>query len=196
MNEIPAFAQRAYAIFYTQHGSSETFGQEELDWVVRESMRKKVFAVLLRAGWLEKVSRRGYRCVEPGRIFAGIAGFQVPEMMREAARPYAFTGMSAIELWSDFSYVQRSMKKSPYHLKVLRRDLPYWKEFFRSRSIPSFLRKGSTFGEHILLFPAKSIRSVERHGLRVEPYRSTLRMAERNRLFGYAAEYMRKHAAA
>src|SRR3990167_56300 len=146
MNEIPAFAQRAYAIFYTQHGSSETFGQEELDWVVRESMRKKVFAVLLRAGWLEKVSRRGYRCVEPGRIFAGIAGFQVPEMMREATRPYAFTGMYAIELWSDFSYVQRSMKKSPYHLKVLRRDLPYWKEFFRSRSIPSFLRKGSTFG--------------------------------------------------
>lgn len=187
---------RAYAVLYTTYGNEESFAQAELEWVVSESMRKKIFAVLLGSGWIHKISRRTYRCAEPGSIFRGMASFRVHDLMQEAKRPCAFTGMSAIELWSDYSYVQRSMKKSPYHLEVLRQDLPYWKRFFSGRGIPAYVGEGSAVGEYVTLYPRERIRAVGRHGVRVIPYRRALRMAEDNELFSAAAEYMREHHAA
>ena len=196
MKPVPEYAMRAYAVLYTTYGIRESFTQAELEWVVGESMRKKIFAVLLGSGWLTKVSRRVYRCAEPGSIFSGMASFRVHDIMQEAKRPYAFTRMSAIEIWSDYSYVQRSIKKSPYHLEILRQDIAYWKGFFSERGIPSYVGEGSTVGEYVTLYPLERVQAVERHGVRVIPYRRALRMAEENELFSYAAEYMREHHAA
>ena len=52
--EIPAYGLRAYALFFTRHGVNESFKQNELDWIVRQSMKKKIFSLLLRAGWIKK----------------------------------------------------------------------------------------------------------------------------------------------
>lgn len=189
--EIPQYALRAYALFYSEHGSRGAFSQSELDWVVGQSMKKKIFSVLLRGGWIAKDSRTTYRCVPPEKVMQGIMEFKVPTVIKEAKRPYAFTGLSAIEVWSDYSYVQRGIKKSPYHIKVLDRDIEYWKGFFNGKNIPCYVKKGSTIGEFIILLPVKRMSYETKDGINVEPLVKTLKMAEANELYSYAADYIR-----
>ena len=43
-NEIPQYGLRAYALFFTRHGTEEQFGQTDLDWIVGQSMKKKNFS--------------------------------------------------------------------------------------------------------------------------------------------------------
>ncbi len=191
-SEIPQYCLRAYALFFWKHGSREPFKQSELDWIVGQSMKKKVFSILLRAGWIKKESRDSYKCIEPDKVIAGLVEFRVPELIKEAKMPYSFTNLSAIEIWSDYSYVQRGIEKSPYFIKVLKRDLRYWKEFFNKRSIPNYTNKGSTIGEYVILMPAERIDSVDKDKLKVEPLSRALAMAKGNEMYLYAYNYMRE----
>lgn len=191
MNEIPQYCLRAYALFYAKHGSREPFKQSELDWIVSQSMKKKIFSLLLRAGWIIKESRNSYKCIEPERVIKGLLEFKVPEIIKEAKKPYAFTNLSAIEIWSDYSYVQRGLEKSPYFIKVLKKDLKYWKEFFNKRDIPNYINEGSTIGEYIILIPVKGIKAVDKEGLKIEPLKKTLKIAKENEMYLYAYNYMR-----
>ncbi len=191
MNEIPQYCLRAYALFYAKHGSRESFRQSELDWIVSQSMKKKIFSLLLRAGWIIKESRNSYKCIEPERVIKGLLEFKVPEIIKEAKKPYAFTNLSAIEIWSDYSYVQRGLEKSPYFIKVLKKDLKYWKEFFNKRDIPNYINEGSTIGEYIILIPVKGIKAVDKEGLKIEPLKKTLKIAKENEMYLYAYNYMR-----
>ena len=192
ISEIPQYCLRAYSLFFAKHSSREPFKQSELDWIVSQSMKKKIFAILLKAGWITKDSRYTYNCVEPERIFRGLLEFKVPQIIKEAAKPYAFTNLSAIEIWSDYSYVQRGIEKSPYFVKVLRNDLKYWKEFFNKRSIPNYVKEGSTIGEYVILIPAAEFNSVDKDGLKVDKLKETLRAAKDNEMYSYAYNYMRE----
>lgn len=192
MTEVPSFALRAYALFLSRHGTAEDFSQQDLAWIVSEPMRKKIFSVLLRAGWIGKTGRATYRCVEPRTVFRNMLQFRVPEVVKKAKRPYAFTGMSAIEIWSDYSYIQRSLEKSPYFVKVLGKDLGYWKKFFNKNGIPNYVTNGMTIGEYIILVPVKRLSFVEKGGVKTEPLRETARQALQNEMYGYAYGYMRQ----
>ena len=195
--EIPQYGLRAYSLFFSKYGSKESFKQSELDWVVSQSMKKKIFSLLLRKGWLKKASRDSYKCISPEKAIKGLMDFKVPELIKESERPYTFTNLSAVEIWSDYSYVQRGMEKSPYFVKVLKRDIPYWKEFFNNRGIPNYIGKGGTIGEYVILIPAGKVMAVEKSGYKVESLKKTLATAKRNSMFIYAYNYMReKYAAA
>ncbi len=189
--EIPQYCLRAYALFHSKYGSREPFRQSELDWIVGQSMRKKIFSLLLKSGWIVKESRDSYKCVEPDKVMEGLFDFKVPGMMKEAGRPYAFTNLSAIEIWSDYSYVQRGKERSPYFIKILKKDFGYWKEFFNKRNIPNYVRHGSTIGEFIILIPVKSLHPEEKGSLKVESLKETIKMAKENEMYSYAYNYMK-----
>ena len=191
ISEVPQYCLRAYALFFSKHGSREPFKQSELDWIVSQSMKKKIFSILLNSGWIAKESRVSYRCAEPERVITGLVEFKVPELIKESKKPYAFTNLSAIEIWSDYSYVQRGIEKSPYFIKVLRKDLKYWKEFFNRKNIPNYANEGSTIGEYVILIPVNKIAAVEKDGLKVEPLRITFKIAKENEMYLYAYNYMR-----
>jgi len=192
ISEIPQYCLRAYALFYTKHGSREPFKQSVLDWIVSQSMRKKIFSILLRAGWIVKASRDTYKCIQPETIVNGLLEFKVPQLMKEASKPYAFTNLSAVEIWSDYSYIQRGIEKSPYFIKVLRKDLKYWKGFFNKRNIPNYIKEGSTIGEYAILIPVNEIKFDDKDGLKVEYLDETLKTAKSNEMYSYAYNYMRK----
>lgn len=192
MFELPAFGLRAYALLYSRHGASGAFGQRELEWTVSESMRKKIFSLLSKAGWLVKLRRGEYRCVPPEKAIRGLLEFRVPELLEKAEMPYALTGASAVEVWSDYSYVQRGLEKSPYFLKVLKKDLKKWKRFFNKESVPNYVGNGSTVGEFAVLIPVSSLDGVEKHGLKVEPLRKVLKEAEGNYMFSYSVDFIKK----
>ena len=190
--EIPQYCLRAYSLFFIKHGPTEQFKQSELDWIVSQSMKKKIFSILLKAGWIKKMSKDSYRCIEPDKAIRGLAEFKVPEIIKGAKKPYAFTNLSAVEIWSDYSYVQRGIEKSPYFIKVLKKDLRYWKEFFNKRNVPNYRDEGSTIGEYVILMPVDKIAAVDKDNLKVEPLKKALTIAKENEMLSYAYNYMRK----
>lgn len=190
--EIPQYCLRAYALFFTKHGSKESFKQSELDWLVSQSMRKKIFSLLLKSGWIKKSTKNRYRCIEPKKVVIGLLEFRVPEIIKESKKPYAFTGLSAVEIWSDYVYVQRGIERSPYFIKILKKDLNYWKEFFNKKNMPNYVNEGSTIGEFIILIPVDKIKAVDKENLKVCSLKETFNIAKENEMYAYAYDYMRK----
>ena len=98
--------------------------------------------------------------------------------------------MSSIEIWSDYSYVQRGIEKSPYFINVLKKDLIYWKEFFNKNGVPYYFNEGSTIGEYAILIPVKNIAYVRKDELNVIPLKKTLKIAKENEMYSYAYDYI------
>jgi hypothetical protein len=191
-NEIPQYGLRAYSLFFTKHGLKEEFSQSDLDWIVKQSMKKKIFSLLLRSGWIKKASRDKYVCVSPENAIKGLLEFKVPNIIKNAERQYAFTDLSAIEIWSDYSYVQRGIEKSPYFIKVLKKDLSYWKMFFNKYEIPVYISGGGTIGEYIILRPVANLRFTEKDGYNVINLSETINLAKANDVYSYSYKYMRR----
>jgi hypothetical protein len=190
-DEIPAYVLRAYALLFTKYGTRQQFGQSCLDWIVGTSMKKKIFAALVRAGWIRKKNRTTYQCVSPAHAVEGLLAFKVSAVMKQATKPYMFTGLSAVEIWSDYVYVQRGIEKSPYFIKVLEGDIPWWNNFFNKHSIPHYINKGTTIGEYVIIVPVKRITKTVKDGICVEPLRKTMAIAKQNSMYAYAYDYMR-----
>ena len=190
--EIPQYGLKAYALLFARHGTQEHFRQSELDWIVSQSMKKKIFSLLLRSGWIKKQKDNTYSCINPFDAIKGLLEFRVPNIMKNAKKPYAFTGLSAIEIWSDFSYVQRGMEKSPYFIKVLNKDLRYWKEFFNKERIPNYISSGSCVGEYIILIPVSKLPFTEKNDFKVDHLKETIAYAKSNDAYDYAVRYIIK----
>ena len=191
-NEIPNYGLRAYALFFSKHGLQEEFSQSDLDWIVGQSMKKKIFSLLVNNGWIRKVSSNSYKCVNPDAILRGLLDFKVSRIMKEAKKPYAFTGLSAIEIWSDYSYIQRGREKSPYYIKVLKRDLRYWKSFFNRYRVPNYVKVGSTIGEFVILMPVEKLRAIEKDEIYVDTLKETEKIAKANSFYAYSYNYMKE----
>jgi len=189
--EIPSYGLRAYALFFARHGINESFKQNELDWIVRQSMKKKIFSLLLRSGWIKKQTDNTYVCINPEKVIISLLEFKVPEIIKKAEKDYAFTNLSAIEIWSDYSYIQRGIEKSPYFIKVLNKDLKYWKEFFNSYNIPNYIKEGSTIGEYVILIPCTKLKYTEKEGNKVENLKETIKLAKSNEIYSYAYNYIK-----
>lgn len=191
-NEIPQYGLKAYALLFTRHGSDEEFSQSDLDWLVRQSMKKKIFSLLLKAGWIKKRSREKYVCINPEKVVKGLLDFKVPNIIKTSERSYAFTDLSAIEIWSDYSYVQRGIEKSPYFINILKKDLRYWKLFFSKQGITFYVNEGATIGEYVILKPVDDLRFIEKDGIKVISLSETERFAGKNDAYAYAYKYIRE----
>lgn len=190
--EIPQYGLKAYALLYSRHNTQERFKQSELDWIVSESMKKKIFSLLLRTGWIRKNTDKTYSCVSPSDVIKGLMEFRIPNIIIKAKKKYAFTQASAVEIWSDFSYVQRGIEKSPYFIKVLSKDLKYWREFFNKERISNYTNSGSTIGEYVILIPVKKLSFQDKEGFKTDSLKETIKYAESNEIYHYSLTYMRK----
>jgi hypothetical protein len=190
--EIPTYLLRAYALFFVKYGLKQEFNQRELDWVVGESMKKKIFALLLKAGWIAKKEKNSYVCLNPDSILRKMLDFKVPFLIRNAERDYCFTELSSIEIWSDYSYTQRSWEKSPYFIKVLKKDLVYWKSFFNKSRIPNYIGSGKSIGEFVIFIPVDKLEFEEKDSLKVEKLKTTMSMAKNNKVYLYPYNYMKE----
>ncbi len=188
--EIPQYALKAYALLFSKYGVRAAFKQSTLDWIVSVSMKKKIFSLLLRSGWIQKQHGQSYTCTNPLDAIKGLLEFRVPGIMKMAKKDYAFTRSSAVEIWSDFSYVQRGIEKSPYFIKIVRKDLGYWKTFFNRNEIPNYVGSGATIGEYIILIPVTDIVSEEKNGFNVDRLNETMQYAASNDIYAYAVTYM------
>lgn len=117
--------------------------------------------------------------------------FRVPSIIKNAQRKYAFTQLSAVEIWSDFSYTLRGMEKSPYFIKILKKDLKYWKEFFNKKEVPNYVGTGTTIGEYIIFIPVEQLSFTQKDDFNVESLQETMRYAKSNDMYEYTLKYMK-----
>ena len=155
-------------------------------------MKKKIFSVLVNNGWIKKVTHNTYQCITPEIIIKGLLEFKVQNIIKKATKLYAFTGLSAVEIWSDYVYMQRGREKSPYYIKILKKDMKYWKGFFNKYKIPNYVNTGATIGEFVILIPVQAIISEEKEGIYVETRKETEKIARGNSFYTYPYNYMRK----
>ena len=88
ITEIPQYGLKAYALFFSRHEMNEEFKQSELDWIVSQSMKKKIFFLLLKAGWIKKKSDNTYVCVNPEIIIKSLLDFKVPEIIKKSKKDF------------------------------------------------------------------------------------------------------------
>jgi hypothetical protein len=192
VSPVPAYAQEAYAVLRNRFGDGE-FGPEFLAWFVSATMVKKMLHVLEKAGWTRRVGRGRYVCVAPDEIFQTMVRFKVPELLEAAGRPYVYADASAVEIWTDYTYLQRSWEHSPYFVKVLRRDVRAWISYFRAHKVTVFVGEaGTALGEFVVLRPQARLTRKTHAGLPVEPVGSVARFCERNLdAFEYPLAYLK-----
>ncbi len=154
---IPVYGEQAYSILYNRFGG-QPFSPGYFKWFLSPQMSKKTVYLLQKKGWITRVGRAQYACAKPERIISGMVEFKVPALLEKSGKKYSYTKMSAVEVWTDFTYLQRSWEHSPYFLKVLKTDLRFWKSYFKPHYIKSFVNKtGQALGEFVVLIPVEKL---------------------------------------
>lgn len=176
---VPVYAQEAYAILKTRFAAA-SFPSDYLSWFISGSMVKKTLHVLERAGWIRRTGRGEYTCVNPDDIFSSMVAFKVPKLLQEAGMRYVYSGASAVELWTDYSYIQRSWEHSAYYVGVLGKELKHWTEYFRKHRVRAFISSARpSLGEFVVLIPRAKLISETHNGLPVEPLKTVVSYCEK-----------------
>ena len=177
---VPAFAQQAYAILYNRFGD-QPFESKYLDWFLSRGMVKKTLHVLEKKRWVQRVRKGSYVCINPDEVFRGMVQFRVPRLLEEAGRKYVYADASAVEVWTDYSYMQRSWEHSPYFVKVLKEDVKFWIQRFRNHRVNVFVNEAQpTLSEFVVLFPQERLKYEVHNGVPVDGLDEVTRFCERN----------------
>ncbi|MDY6789023.1 MAG: hypothetical protein SVV03_03595 [Candidatus Nanohaloarchaea archaeon] len=190
---VPVYAQKAYAVLEERFGERE-FSSRYLARYISKDMVKKTLHVLKEAGWIRQVERGAYVCVPPEEIFHGMIQFRVPDLLEEADMEYAYTEASAVEIWTDFTYVQRSWEHSPYYIQVRENDVEDWVGHFREHRITAFIGKSKpALGEFVILKPRETLNRVKHDKYPVEPLKNSVQYCEENiNTFEYPLAYLKQ----
>ncbi len=189
---IPTYAQEAYAILCNRF-ASDSFPSDYLSWFISKGMVKKTLHTLEKAGWVRRVGKGSYVCVNASEIFKSMVEFKVPKLLHEAGMKYVYADASAVEIWTDYSYIQRSWEHSPYYIRVLRSDLNKWIQYFRKHKVKVFVNRAEpALGEFVILKPQERLDGEEHNNWPVEPLDAVVRYSEKHvNAFEYPLAYLR-----
>lgn len=188
---IPIYAQEAYTILYNRF-AGDSFASDYLSWFISRSMVKKILHTLEKAGWIRRVEKGKYVCINPNEVFKSMIEFKVPKLLQQAGRKYAYADASTVEVWTDYSYIQRSWEHSPYYVKVLRSELSEWIKYFRRHRVKVFVNEAEpSLGEFVVLKPQERLVYEEHNNLPVEALDAVVRYCERHiDTFEYPLAYL------
>ena len=189
---VPAYAQEAYAILRSRFASA-SFPSDYLSWFISGGMVKKTLHMLERAGWIRRIRKGEYLCVNSDDIFASMVEFRVPKLLQDAGMQYVYSDASAVEIWTDYSYIQRSWEHSVYYISVLRKELKRWVEYFRKHRVQAFITSAKpSLGEFVVLIPKEKLICETHNGLPVESLETVVSYCEKHiDTFDYSLAYLR-----
>jgi len=146
----------------------------------------KVLHDMVEKGFLERSGWGKYRVNSPEEYLARrIDISKAYDLLKEAGMDYALTGPDAVFLWTKGGYqVDRFFGFYPIHLKVRKKDLERWKNFFKSRK-RRFQVKGqpireTLFGLFYVLYPEADFDVEEVDSFSVIPLKETVDFCQRN----------------
>lgn len=149
----------------------------------------KVLSEMKKRGLVARTGRGRYRCLRPSERpdLRGTDLRRVWESIRSAPYRSAWTGPTAVLLWTDGGYeVAPTVFRPEFHLAVEKKDLRRWRRHLRAHRLPVESRK--RLGPRLVLHPKAAVRSVELDGHRVVTRDETLRIVRGNPFLYEGAE--------
>ena len=149
---------------------SSLFGSEP--FTAREFARRanapraaKILSELKRRGVVERIGRGTYRCLGPEERpdLRAAEWSRVRHVVLEGPTRMAWTGRSAVELWTGGRY---RISPSPFY-RIFEVAVPddradEWRDYLASRNVAS--RAGKRVGARVDLVPVRRVESVELRG--------------------------------
>lgn len=179
--------------------NSEPFTIDAFRSVFPTSQAPKVIHDLVKQGYVQRVSRGIYRAVDPNQWIASIISMNsaTREIIRNAQRKYAYCDSTAVAVWTEGYYWTGFTKGfRPIHVKVLKRDIPYWQEFFEEHNARYALthENKTLFGFVYILHPERDFKVVEKNGDKVIPLEEIVKFClEHEIVYQPALEYLDEH---
>jgi len=107
------------------------------------------------------------------------------DLLNEARMPYALTGVDGVFAWTGGAYnAGRFFGFYPIHLRVLSRDVPFWRRFLTAAGKRVFTTerrpRETVFGVFYILHPSRRVEAETVNGVKVEPLRETLEFCRKN----------------
>jgi hypothetical protein len=153
----------------------------------------KILSELKRRGLVERLERGRYRCLAPEERpdLRSSEWNRVRHVVLAGPEPKAWTGGSAVELWTDGRY---RVAPSPYHrvfeVAVPGSMVPAWRSYLVRRNVMT--HSGKRVGARVELVPVDRVDAVVVSGEPVIPRFAVERLIDRHpALFGNAREFLR-----
>ena len=124
---------KMYGWIYAAFGDKE-FTINEFKAVFPSPQHAKIIFDLVHSNYIKRVSRGRYKVTPPEELVRQIVmdSIQMEDIMAEAQKKYAYCANDAVGIWTEGYYWTGFTKGyKPIHIKVRRKDLGYWKQFFK-----------------------------------------------------------------
>jgi hypothetical protein len=149
----------------------EIFSIDQFRSTFPTSQGPKVIHDLVKKGYLRRVSRGVYQAIEPDEFVEKISEVEADYgLLKSAGKDYAFCDNTAVSLWTDGYYwtgFTRGFK--PVNVAVRKKDLDFWKNFFKRTGIKYALSGESRtlYGQVYVLHPRGNLDYTEKEELKV-----------------------------
>jgi len=146
----------------------------------------KVLHDMVKKRFLERCGWGKYRVNSPEEYLARRTNIsKAYDLLKEADMDYALTGPDAVFLWTKGGYqVDRFFGFYPIHLKVKKKELKGWKNFFSLRKqrfqVMGQQIRETLFGLFYVLYPEVEFDIEEINGFSVIPLKETVDFCQRN----------------
>ncbi|MEE8403270.1 MAG: hypothetical protein V3R93_05920 [Candidatus Hydrothermarchaeaceae archaeon] len=157
----------------------------------------KVIYDLIRLNYVNRIKRGIYRVMAPARLVEKIVegNLKQEDILKSATKKYAYCDNDAVNIWTDgYYWTGFTAGFKPIHIKVLKKDLSWWKNFFREGSVEfSILGEHRTFfGLLYVLHPEDMFRIEQREDVPIIPLKEAIEFCRENELtYGPALEYLK-----
>lgn len=175
------------------------FSLQEFSRIFSSPDPRKVLHDMAKKGFLERTAHGMYKVKSlENYVRAKNNVSEGYELLKRSDLSYALTGVDGVFLWTKGGYnLDRFFGYYPIYLKVLKRDVEEWKDFFARNGKRAFLEEKrpmkTLYGIFYVMYPEPRLRARKIEGLRVEPIDETLGYAlERRASFEPALEMMDK----
>lgn len=156
----------------------------------------KVMHDLIRLNYVNRIKRGKYRVMAPDKFVERIVGenLKQEDILKNAMKKYAYCDNDAVNIWTDgYYWTGFTAGFKPIHIKVLEKDINWWKNFFRKNDA-EFSRAGESktlFGLSYILHPEKRFRIEKKDGIPVIPLEEAIEFCKKNELaYRPALEYL------
>jgi hypothetical protein len=177
---------------------NNTFTIDDFRMIFPSPQPTKTIYDLIKLDFMKRIKRGKYKIVKPKDFIKKIIEENLgkDDILKYAERKYAFSDSTAVKIWSDGYYWTDFTKGfKPIHIKVLKKDLDYWNEFFKVNDVEYVFDDihKTLFGLTYIVHPVEKFKIKLKDDISVVPLDETVKFCKKNEfLYRPALEYLDK----
>jgi hypothetical protein len=177
---------------------NNTFTIDDFRMIFPSPQPTKAVYDLIKLDFMKRVKRGKYKIVKPKDFVNKIVqeNLDKDDILKQAERKYAYSESTAVKIWSDGYYWTDFTKGfKPIHIKVLKKDIEYWTDFFRRNDVEYVFDDihKTLFGLTYIVHPVDKFEIELKDGISVVPIAETVKFCKKNEfVYRPALEYLDK----